>query len=155
MKTGMEIPLIGVIVAALLVGLWNTWSGMQVDLSVSAVTATAAGQAAPDIVMMSGQWIVKAIVGTLIGGTVTAGAAALIVWGRGQMRKQAAEQKQWTAGPNANWGRSQAQPKPISEAELTRYWMMQQMGMGRGERGSPMPPVVRYQEGEDEPKIGF
>jgi len=153
MKTGMEWPLLGVLVVAVLVGLWNAWSGLQVDLSAGSVNALAASQAAPDPVVVAGGWVVKAIIGTLIGGTVTAGAAALFVWVRGQMRKQATEQKQWKAGPNANWGH-QAQPKPLSDADLMRYMMMQQMG-GFGERGSPRRTTLTRLEEDDDQTINF
>ena len=47
MKTGMEWPLFGLVLLVVAILLWNAWSGMQVDLSVAALNATAAGEAAP------------------------------------------------------------------------------------------------------------
>jgi len=150
MKFGMEYPLIGLVVLVALVILWNTWSGMQLDLSVATLNATIAGAQTPEPVLVAGQWIVKAIVGTLLSGTVIAGATALIVWARKQWRTYQVDQKKWQPGPNANWGR-QPQPKPISEAELMRIWMMQQMGLSARNPPTSTPRT----DDDDEPNLTF
>jgi len=141
----MEYPLIGMIVLVALVVLWNAWSEMQVDLSVASLNATVAGTEAPEPVLIAGQWLVKALVGTLVSGVVIAGTTALIAWARRKWR-QNTEQKKWQSGPNAYWGR-QAQPKPISEAELMRMWMMQQM------TGNKPGPMTMTRMDDDEPTI--
>ena len=151
MKTGMEYPLIGVVMVVVLVGLWNAWSAMQVDLSVAALNATIAGQAAPDAMLVGGQWIVKAIVGTIIGGTVTAGAIWLFTWARKEIRKQKAESRKsgWKPGPGAQWERG---PRPVSEAEVMRMALLRSMAG----QGQPPPQMKIIREGgEDEPQINF
>ena len=150
MKTGMEYPLLGMVVLAVLFGIWSAWQGMQLSLSVAAVDATAIGQAVPQPVATAAEWIVKAIVGALISGAVIAGITALIVWARGQMRTQDME-RGWQSGPNAKWARVPGQEKPMSEAALMRMMLMRQMGMEpRGRRGSP-----RAVEDDNEPMFRF
>lgn len=149
MKTGMEYPLIGLVILVALVMLWNAWSGMQIELAAAATNAMAAGEAVPAPVTLAGTWLVKALVGAVIGGTVTAFVTVLIVWARRQWNAGQAPQN-WKSGPYANWGRERG-PKAPSEAEMMRMWMMQQMA----QNGRPQPPVMRMQEGEDEPVIRF
>lgn len=151
MKTGMEYPLIGLVVLVALVILWNAWSGLQVDLSVASLNATIAGIEAPAPVLVAGQWIVKALIGTLLSGMVIAGATALITLVRKQWRQQNAETAKWQPGPNASWGR-QAQPKPVSEAALLRVWMMQQL-QGNGNVRTPLN--IARTDDPDEPTITF
>ena len=153
MKTQMEYPLIGLIVLVVLVILWNIWSGMQVDLAVASLNATIAGTEAPAPVMIAGQWIVKAIVGTLISSVVIAGATALFIWARKQLRLQNAEQRQWKGGPNAYWGQPR-QPKAMSESELYRLMLMQQMGGQLPAKSQQMRPP-EFMEADDEPTITF
>ena len=147
----MEYPLIGLVFLVALVILWNAWSGMQLDLSVASLNATVAGTEAPAPVLVAGQWIVKALIGTLLSGAVIAGATALITWARKQWRARQNDQKKWQPGPNANWGR-QAQPKPVSEAELLRVWMMQQL-QGNGKGRTPL--TITRTDDSDEPTITF
>ena len=151
MKTGVEYPLAGLVILVFLVILWNVWSGMQVDLSVASLNATIAGTEAPAPVMMAGEWIVKAIVGTLMSGVVVAGTTALFIWARKKWRQQNAEQGQWKSGPNAYWGQ-QRQPKVMSESELYRLMLMQQMGGGSGK---PARNIHVTTEADDEPTITF
>jgi hypothetical protein len=124
---------------------------MQFDLAVASLNATIAGTATPAPVMIAGEWIVKALVGTLLSGVVVAGATALIVWARKQLRLQNAEQRQWKGGPNANWGQPR-QPKVMSETELYRLMLMQQMAGGSGK---PTQNIRLTTEGDDEPTITF
>ena len=153
MKTQMEYPLIGLVVLLVLVLLWNIWSGMQLDLAVASLNATIAGTATPAPMMIAGEWIVKALVGTLLSGVVIAGATALIVWARKQLRLQNAEQRQWKSGPNAYWGQPR-QPKVLSETELYRLMLMQQMGGQLPAKSQQMRPSV-FMEADDEPTITF
>jgi hypothetical protein len=148
MKTQMEHPLIGLVVLLVLVLLWNIWSGMQLDMAVASLNATIAGAATPAPVMIAGEWIIKALVGTLLSGTVVAGATALIVWVRKQLRLQNQEQKKWQGGPNAYWGQPR-QPKVMSEAELYRLMLMQQM---TGNQGTSSKARL-ITEGDDEPTL--
>ena len=152
MKTGMELPLFGLIVLTILVLLWNTWSGLQLDLSVAALNATMAGTETLEPVLIAGQWIVKAVVGTLLSGAVVAGATALIAWARKQWRTHQMDQRKWQSGPNAHWGR-QPQPKPVSEAELMRIWMMQQLGGNSKPAPGSLPQIV--EKNNDEPTLNF
>jgi hypothetical protein len=152
MKTGMEYPLIGLVILVALVVLWNAWSGMQLDLSVAALNATVAGTETPEPVLIAGQWLVKALVGTVLSGAVIAGATALIAWARKQWRTHQMDQRKWQPGPNANWGR-QPQPKPVSEAELMRMWMMQQLGGNSRPASSSLPQIV--EKNDDEPTLTF
>jgi hypothetical protein len=151
MKTGMEYPLIGVIVVAILVSLWNIWAGMQVDFSVAALNATIAGQAAPEPVMVAGQWVVKAIVGTIIGGTVTAATVWVISWARRKWRAENNPKRgNWKSGPNAQWERM---PRAPSETELMRMALMRSLA-GQGQ--PPPRPQITTQGGEnEEPQIYF
>jgi hypothetical protein len=148
MKTQVEYPLIGLVVLLVLVLLWNIWSGMQLDMAVASLNATIAGAATPAPVMIAGEWIVKALVGTLLSGIVVASATALIVWARKQLRLQNQEQKKWQGGPNAYWGQPR-QPKVMSESELYRLMLMQQM------TGSPGASAKArlMTEGDDEPTL--
>ncbi len=158
MKTGMEYPLIGLVVLVALGILWNIYSGMQVDLAVAATNAAAAGTALPAPAIIGGQWVVNAIVGTLIGSAATAFFAWLLVWVRKQIRTQNAK-RDWTRGPNAQWGQQRA-PKMMGESELYRMMLLQQMTSGRdaGAR-SPLYPSIsaagRITETDDEPTISF
>ncbi|MCX6067888.1 MAG: hypothetical protein NT121_19385 [Chloroflexi bacterium] len=152
MKTGMEYPLLGLVLLVILVLLWNAWSGLQLDLSVASLNATVAGTEAPEPVLIAGQWIVKAIVGTLLSGVVIAGATALVTWLRKQWRQQNANKAKWQPGPNANWGR-QPQPRPVSEAELMRMWMMQQLGGNSRPASGSLPQIV--EKNDDEPTLTF
>ena len=157
MKTGMEYPLIGLVVLVALGILWNIYSGMQLDAAVAATNAAATGATLPAAVTIGGQWVVNAIVSTLIGGAGTAGAAWLIVWVRKQVTGQSAK-KDWTPGPNANWGQQRG-PKAPSEADLYRMMLMQQMNGGRGfdtgARNAPYSTTGRVVETDDEPSITF
>jgi hypothetical protein len=147
----MEYPLIGLVVLVVLVILWNIWSGMQVDLAVASLNATIAGTEAPAPVMIAGQWIVKALVGTLLSSAVIAGATALFVLVRKQLRLHNAEQKKWQGGPNAYWGQPR-QPKVMSESELYRLMLMQQMAGGTGK---PPQNIRVATENGDEPTLTF
>lgn len=149
MKTGMEYPLIGLVALVILVIIWNVWSGMQVDLSVAALNATIAGTEAPAPVIIAGGWLVKALVSLVLGGVVTAGITTLFVWARKKWRQQASEQRQWKSGPNAYWGQPR-QPKVMSEAELYRLMLMQQM---TGGTATPARNVRLITENDDEPTI--
>jgi hypothetical protein len=71
---------------------------MQLDLAVASLNATVAGAETPIPMMIAGEWIVKALVGTLISGTVVAGATALIIWVRNQLRRRNSGQKEWQGG---------------------------------------------------------
>jgi hypothetical protein len=152
MKTGVEYPLMGLVVLVALVILWNIWSGMQVDLSVASLNATIAGTEAPAPVMMAGEWIVKAIVGTLMSGVVVASATALFIWARKKWRQQNAGQGQWKSGPNAYWGQPR-QPKVMSEAEMMRHFMLQQMTGGTKPAPNSLPQIV--EKNDDEPTLTF
>ena len=148
MKTGMEYPMIGLVALIALAILWNAWSGMRVDLSAAALDATITGQAAPAGVTLAGEWIVKAIVGTVIGGAATAFFAALVVWVRRQWISSQAPERggKWQGGQNTYWGR---QPKAPSESEMMRMVLMQQMAANGQKPGAPM----RISGGEDEDPI--
>jgi hypothetical protein len=158
----MEYPLIGLIGLAVLVALWNAWSGLQVDMSVASLNATIAGQAAPEAVLVAGQWLTKALVGAVIGGAVTALAAAGITWIRKQIKSGARERRVngWKGGPNAQWERG---PRAPSEAELMRMALMRELAGSRGfDTGGRTPPYstsarppALLQGGEDEPEITF
>jgi len=158
MKTQVEYPLIGLVVLVVLVILWNIWSGMQVDLAVASLNATIAGAEAPEPVILAGQWIVKAVVSTVIGGFVTAGATALFVWARQKWRQHNLSKQKWNSGPNAYWGQPR-QPKVMSESELYRLMLMQQMGLDRldhrGGSGKPPQNIRVATENDDEPTITF
>jgi hypothetical protein len=146
METGMEWGLFGLVLLLGLVGVWNIWSDMQVELATASLNAMAAGEAAPEAVLIGGQWLVKALVGAVIGGSITALVTAGIVWMRRQWNAQPND-KRWRGGPNAQWGR---QPKAPSEADLMRMFMMQQLTQNG--RGTPSTPVMRMED-EDEPII--
>ena len=89
--------------------------------------------------------------GTLISSVVIAGATALFIWARKQLRLQNAEQRQWKSGPNAYWGQPR-QPKVMSETELYRLMLMQQMAGGPGK---PTQNIRLTTEADDEPTITF
>jgi uncharacterized protein (DUF697 family) len=152
----MEYPLIGLVVLVALVILWNIWSDMQVDLAVASLNATIAGTEAPAPLMVAGQWIVKALVGAVIGGAITAGATALFTWARKKWRQHNLTQHKWNSGPNAYWGQPR-QPKVMSEAELYRLMLMQQMAGNRtstaSQSGAVLPTLTRMED--DEPTITF
>jgi hypothetical protein len=151
MKTGMEYPLVGLVLLIGLVLLWNTWSGMQVDISAAALNATITGQAAPVGATLAGEWIVKAIVGSVIGGAVSAFFAALVLWVRREWQKTQTPERggRWQGGQNAYWGK---QPRMPSEAEVMRMALLQNM-VGGGQK--PAAPLRIVNGGDDEPTIPF
>jgi hypothetical protein len=132
-----------------LVGLWNAWSEMQVDIASASLQAMAAGESALIPAILAGEWIVKALVGALVGGTVTALVTALIVWARRQWNAQGGGG--WKAGPNAQWARPERGPRAPSESELYRMMLMQQMTQNSSGKAQP----ARMLEVDDEPKIHF
>jgi len=150
MKTGMEWPLGGLVAVLALILLGNMWSGMQVDIAATQVQASAGASTLPAPALLLGEWIVKAVVGLVLGGLVTAGITALVVWARKQLRATSNPQK-WTPGPNASWGRERG-PRTVSEADLMRMMMYQQMAAQNGGR-VPARPMV--QEVDDDPAIRF
>jgi len=151
MKTGMGLPLLGLVLLLVLVLGWNAYNATRVDLAVARIHATASGQALPEPAYLAGEWLTKAIVGATIGGTVTAIVGALIVWARGQWRAQ--KRGKWKGGPNANFGRQPAGPRAPSEDQLFRMAMMQSLTAGRGQVQGQQMRVL--QEVDDEPTIGF
>lgn len=148
MKTGMEYPLIGLALLLVAVLGWNAWQDAQLEMSVARLNAAAAGEKLPDATLLAGEWVVKAVIGAVIGGTVTALATAAIWWARKQW--QAHTQGRWQGGPNAHWGRQPAPPKPPSESEVYRMWMMQQLAQQNGGKVSRSP---RMEVVDDEPAI--
>jgi hypothetical protein len=80
MKTGMELPLIGLAFVLGLVVLWNVWSGYQVDIAAAQVQATAVGGALTAPAMLGVEMVVKAALGLVLGGVVTAGIAQGVAW---------------------------------------------------------------------------
>ena len=66
-------------------------------------------------------------------------------------RKYNAEQKKWQGGPNAYWGQPR-QPKVMSESELYRLMLMQQMAGGAGK---PPQNIRVATENDDEPTLTF
>lgn len=147
MKTGMEIPLIFLAFVLGLVILWSTWGGYQVEIAAAQVQATAVGGAVTAPAMLGAEMVVKAIVGLVLGGVVTAGVGYGITW----LRRQSAGQ--WKGGPNARWKKSQPQPvervpRGPSDGELLRAMLMRQYMQS----GSQARPDWAYkQEDEDEP----
>lgn len=153
MKTGMGLPLFGLALLLALVLGWNAYNATKVDLAVARVHATISGQALPEPAYLAGEWLTKAIVSAMIGGTVTAIVGALIVWVRGQWN--ARKSNKWKGGPNANFSQLPAAPRAPSEAELFRTAMMQSLVAGRGQtQGQPQQMRV-LREVEDEPTIVF
>jgi hypothetical protein len=147
----MELPLLGVIALAILLGIWNVWSGLQLQFSVAAVNATALGQMLPAPVITVSEWMVRAVVGALIGSIIAASITTLFVWARGKLRSQDLEQSAaWRSGPNAKWARGPGQEKPISEAAMMRMMLMRQMGFEPRRKGQP-----RHVEDDDEPTFKF
>lgn len=138
MKTGMELPLLGLVLVVVLVMAWTAWQNMQVDIAAAQVQATAVGGSLTTPVMLAGEWIVKAFVGTIAGAFLM----GLGGWIWVQVKKQVApSEPRWKAGPNANWGR-EAAPRTPSETELLRLMMYQQMRAN----GQKMPTMVREEE---------
>jgi hypothetical protein len=153
MKTGMELPLLGMVVVVLVMALWQAWSGMQVDLSVGALNATIAGQATPEPLLIVTQWLATAAGVILLLALLAGGVYAFRLWWQQRARQ---EKKAWKSGPNANWAQP-PQPRTPSEAELMRMALLQQMSGGAryGERASPIRPTIIREGGNDEPEITF
>jgi len=146
MKTGMEVPLIFLAFLLGMVVLWSTWSGYQVDIAAAQVQATVSGGAVTAPAMLGAEMVVKALIGLVFGGCVTAGIAYAVAW----VRRQGG--RNWKGGPNAKWKKAQdqpQQPRPMSDAELYRFMMAQQMRTGGAANGNNMR-VVR-EEDADEP----
>lgn len=136
MKTGMGWPLAGLTALFLAVLGVSAWYNAQLDLAVAALNATAAGEQVPEEALLAGEWVIKAVVGSLLGGTVTALVTAGIWWARRQWLAQKQQAGRWQAGPNANWGR-QAQPRMMSESEMYRMLLLQQMQQNGSGRNAP------------------
>jgi hypothetical protein len=154
MKTGMGLPLLGLVLLLALVLGWNAYNATLVDLAVARIHATASGQALPQPAYLAGEWLTKAIVGATIGGTVTAIVGALIVWARGKWNAAQTRNK-WKGGQNAYWGRLPAAPRAPSEAELFRTAMMQNLMAGRGQAQGQAQQMRVLREVDDEPTISF
>jgi hypothetical protein len=152
MKTEMGLPLIGLALLLAVVMGWNALSAKKVDLAVARIHARASGQALPEPAYLAGEWVAKAVVGSVIGGSVTAVVGALIVWARGQWNAQ--KRNKWKGGQNAYWGRQPAGPRAPSEAELFRMAMMRGLAQGQPQQGQPQQMRV-LQEVDDEPTIVF
>jgi len=146
MKTGMELPLIGLVFVLGLVVLWNVWSGYQVDIAAAQVQATAVGGALTAPAMLGVEMVVKAALGLVLGGVVTAGIAQGVAWARRRMKTGRA----WRGGPNARWqGAQVAQPEPgprmPSEAQVYRAMLLNQYKQQGGAR-----PDWAYKPQEDD-----
>lgn len=146
MKTGMGLPLVVLVFALVLVVLWNIWGGYQVEIAAAQVQATAVGGTVTAPAMLGAQMIVKAIIGLLFGGVITAAIGYGVAWLRRQTRSS------WQSGPNARWQTKQ-QPaerslRGPSETELYRAMLMQQV---RATGGQARPDWSYKQEDEDEP----
>ena len=149
MKTGMEYPLIVMLVIVAIMALMQAWNGMQVDLSVSALNATIAGQKTPEPVMIATQWLMTGGGIVILAAVLAGGGYALWSWWKKHERQDA---HAWKKGPNANWGRQPPQPRAPSEAELMRMALLRSLA-GQGQ--APPRVTVGRQEGEDEPEINF
>jgi hypothetical protein len=70
-------------------------------------------------------------------------ATGLIAWAR-QWWKGRSNKRAWRSGPNAQWQQGQERgPRQVSDAELMRAMMMQQMMANSGGRGQrPTPNTV-------------
>ena len=154
MKNGTELPLLALLLVAALAVLFAIWSSMQVDLAAAQVNATVAQGQMPLVETITGQvsgWIVKAVLGVLALGA----ASALVLWVRSLLQKRPSGQ--WQGGPNARWQR-EPRPRAISEAELMRMYLMQQLTGGRPADArqmgiQPAQMTSIYPEGEDEAQI--
>lgn len=149
MKTGMEYPLLGLVLLLAGILAWNAWQATQVDLAVAALSATTAGRELPAEATLAGEWLVKALVSALVGGTVTALVGAGIWWLRRQWKKLQGQPK-WNPGPNANWGQQPQPrgPRAMSEAEFYRLLLAQQMAGSGGKAPVALP---RLEVEDDEP----
>jgi hypothetical protein len=149
MKTGMEWALLGLLLLIVLAIGLQTWNSVQVELSADQVSALAAGQQLPAGFLTLGElgvsWIVKAVIGTFVGGLGLALGYKGWEWFRKRNR-----QKNWQSGPNANYQRQGTAPRMPSDAELLRLAMYQQMA-ANGNR----PPQVRMTNDDEEPNITF
>lgn len=151
MKTGMEWPLAGLALLLVVVLAWNAWQSIQVDLAVATLSATTAGNELPAEATMAGEWLTKAIVNALIGGSVTALAGAAFLWLRRQWKSMQAQPSGWAPGPNARWSQvpPARAPRAMSEAEFYRMLLAQKMtGNTVGQQTVMMP---RLETDDDEP----
>ena len=154
MKTGMGLPLLGIaLVLALVLG-WSAYTAMQVDLAVARAHAATSGQALPEPAYLAGEWLTKALVGAVVGGSVTALVGALIVWLRSKWSML--QQGKWKSGQYAYWGRRDAAPRTPSEDQLLRIAMMQSLlANNRGQAQGQPQPRLQQLEVDDEPTLRF
>jgi phosphate/sulfate permease len=150
MKTGMQYPLIGLAVLLLVAILGKTWNNAQIDIATARMQAQALGTELPSGALAIGEigafWVIKAIAGTLLAGAGTA--IGVRLWADWKKRKR---QSNWMPGPNANYQRQPPAQKAVSNAELYRMMMYQQMQQG----GARKTPAQIGMANDDEPEIVF
>lgn len=151
-KTGMESPLIVLIIVFVAVSLFISYQSAQANLAIERVKAEAIGKDLPagwlTIGEMGVSWIVKAAIGAVLVGF--GGALAIKAWGAYQQYKK---QARYYPTRNATT-RQPAGPRSPSETELYRMMLYQQMTQQNGGRPPKPPQIGRYDDNND-PEISF
>lgn len=152
MKTGMHYPLLGLFALMAIAIIGSIWKHVQTEVAIAQLTAQSLGPDLPGGWLAFGEigtfWVVKAILGSLLAGAGTA--IGLKFWNAWKKKKR---QNAWVSGPNANYQRQQPAPRGVSDSELYRMMLYQQMQNGvRPPRSSAQNRMVND---DDEPEIVF
>lgn len=153
MKTGMHLPLLGLFAILALAILGSAWKYARTEIAIASLAAESVGADLPAGWMAMGEigasWVVKAVVGSLLMGAGTAiGMKAWNAW------KKKNRQEAWAPGPNANYQRQPPAPRGMSENELYRMMLYQQMTQN-GARPAKRPAQNGMVNDDDEPEIVF
>lgn len=141
MKTDTNLALImlGLVVVGVIA--LAVWGGAQVNAAAADVNASATASEVPGLALIGGQlagWALSAVVGVF----VTAVATGIVAFAR-QWWKTRGSKRAWRSGPNAQWQGQERTPKAISDADLMRLMMYQQMTAGQQgnakQNVTPMP----------------
>jgi len=153
MKTGMHLPLLGLFCILAIAILGSAWRYTRTEIAIASLAAESVGASLPSGWMAMGEvgtfWIVKAILGSLLAGAGTA--IGLKFWNAWKKKNR---QGTWAPGPNAQYQRQPPAPKGVSENELYRMMLYQQMTQN-GARPAKRPAQNGMVNDEDEPEIVF
>lgn len=154
MKTGMHYPLLGLLALMAVAVVGSIWRHTQTEIAIAQLTAQSMGADLPGGWLAFGEigayWVIKAIVGTLLAGAGTA--VGLKIWNAWKKGKR---QNAWVSGPNANYQQRQPSQKNVSDSDLYRMMLYQQMQTQNGTRPPRRAAQNRVVNDDDEPEIVF
>lgn len=147
MKTETGLPLMALVLVLAGVIAFAVWSASAADAAALQVRAAAIGNQMPEATLIMSEvagWALRAVLGII----VVAIASGLAYWMRSNWR-------QWLRGDDKRRARQQQVagyergPRQMSEAELMRMILMQQLGTPQ-QRGARMRPTQPMPDNDDD-----